>query len=332
MEQLKRVMMNCVNDNIVELSQLSTGFPGSVVLAPVTATALKGELVSVIGFNGIGKSTLLRTIAGIQKKISGGFSIDGKSSENMTLKDFAYKVGYVSTEPVTSGNMRVFDLVALGRYNYTNWLGNLTECDREVVLRSIERVGLKGFANRNIDEISDGERQRAMIARVLAQDTPLMIMDEPTAFLDIKNRNEIIHLMHSLTNLEGKTVIMSTHDLSAAISESDNIWLMSRDGIVQGAPEDLVLNGTFEEYFGGSSLKFSPSDGTFHTVRKVRGSFSVEGDDTGKEWVKRALRRIGLNTEEDDGATNTIMVTRQDGEIRAGTQKQGRCCKVHYRL
>lgn len=283
---------------LLSLINLDIGYHENVLISGIDASATRGELVAIIGHNGAGKSTLLRTIAGFHMKSGGEIRIGGRERSEMGRRELASRVGYVSTEQVNAPDMRVYDLVALGRFSYTNWMGSLTDNDHRIVCESIEKVGLSDFIYRNLGQLSDGEKQRAMIARALAQDTSLLIMDEPTAFLDIKNRFEIIHLLRSLVASGEKTVIMSTHDLQSALRESDKIWLISNGRIEEGAPEDMVLKGSFDEIFGDSDLKFRKSDGSFYPQKEETGEVCINGDGLFRLWTARAIRRLGFRIRE----------------------------------
>ena len=206
----------------------SSGKRAFAILPELNASACGGELIAVIGRNGIGKSTLLRTLIGLQPALGGKIIISGKDISDYSRIELARKIGYISTEIVRVSNMSVYDLVALGRFPHTNWIGNIDRNSREAITCAIRKAGMEGFEFRPVAELSDGERQRAMIARVLAQDAEIMIMDEPTAFLDIAGRYEIIKLAYDLTR-NGKTIIYSTHDLNPALNTVDKIWLMLKD-------------------------------------------------------------------------------------------------------
>lgn len=282
---------------ILSLDSLRIGYIAgkihNALLSPLNATASHGELIAVIGRNGIGKSTLLRTITGIQPSIEGNIYISGKKIEDYSRLELAQKVGFISTEIVKITNMTVYELVSLGRFPYTNWVGKIESSDHDIIMDSIEKTGMESLYDRNISELSDGERQRAMIARVLAQDTEIMIMDEPTAFLDIKSKYEIVHLMHDLALKRGKTIIFSTHDLSIAISQADKIWLTLNEKLVQGAPEDLMLQGAFDHLFDSSVVGFNSKDGSFSFRGEDRGVFYVEGSGSKRYWTERAVIRAG---------------------------------------
>jgi iron complex transport system ATP-binding protein len=287
---------------ILSFTDLEIGFISGnmrkILTPPLNASASVGELIALVGHNGVGKSTLLRTITGLQSPLGGSIYIKGKNLLEYDRMEIARNVGYISTETIRVGNMNVYDLVALGRFPHTNWLGKINETDHGIIADSIRKVGMHDFIDKYITELSDGERQRAMIARVLAQDTTLLVMDEPTAFLDIGNKFEIVHLMHTLTRRRGKTVIFSTHDLNTAINEADKIWLALDGGIIEGAPEDLIINGSFDSLFNDSRLKFNRADGSFVINKERRKSIFIEGDGLQRLWTEKALNRIGYYASE----------------------------------
>ncbi len=283
---------------ILSLSSLKIGYVSGknelVLLPPLDASADKGELIAVIGRNGIGKSTLLRTVAGLQKSLGGEILYDGKNISNFSLMELAQKVGYISTETVKVSNMRVYDLVALGRFPHTNWIGKIEPKDHEAIVDALEKTSMYSFRNRFVSELSDGERQKAMIARILAQDTGVMIMDEPTAFLDVGSKYEIFHLLNILSNNNNKTIIFSTHDLQMAISQSDIIWLILDDELVTGSPEDLMIAGAFEHLFDRSAVLFNSDDGTFSFRNDTKGNIYVEGAGNKRHWTEKAVERAGF--------------------------------------
>lgn len=261
----------------------------------INVNAHSGELIALVGSNGIGKSTLLRTLTGFQKSISGEILLNDRNLNSFSIKELARVMSFVSTEAIRVQNLRVWELLAMGRYPYTNFVGTLTEADNNIIKRAIQQVGLIGYEDRMIDQISDGERQRAMIARTLVQDTPLIILDEPTAFLDIRNRYEIIHLLHDFVKNENKTVLFSTHDLNISTSEVDKIWLMLDNKVVEGAPEDLILAGNFDQMFHSDKVYFNSESGDFMLRKNSLGNYLLKGSE-GKffNWTARAMQRIGL--------------------------------------
>lgn len=268
---------------------------GSLLLPPFTGSAGKGELIAVIGRNGIGKSTLLRTLAGLQPHLSGHLTVEGTDITTYSRKGLSSKVGYISTEIVRVSNMRVYDLVSLGRFPHTNWMGRVDAADREFITSALTMTGMTSFSERPVTELSDGERQRAMIAMVLAQDAGIMIMDEPTAFLDITGRYGIIHLLHKLTRERRKTIVFSTHDLLMAVRLSDKIWLMNDNGLVEGAPEDLMLAGSFNTLFDDSKVIFDPLKGTVSFRKPETGRISIKGEGAERYWTEQAVIRSGYS-------------------------------------
>lgn len=280
--------------NLLKIGYVS-GSSRTVLLPPLNASAKKGELIAVIGRNGIGKSTLLRTMTGLQEPLGGEIYYDGRGIRGYSRTDLARKVGYISTETVKATNMRVYDLVSLGRYPHTNWFGKISLIDHEKILDALEKTSMSAFRDRLISELSDGERQKTMIARILAQDTDIMVMDEPTAFLDIGSKYEIFHLLHQLSQKGKKTIIFSTHDLQMAISQSDKIWLIIDNQLREGAPEDLMIDGAFDHLFESSSLHFNSETGTFSFMEEEKGSFYIEGDGVEKHWTEEAVRRAGFS-------------------------------------
>ena len=268
---------------------------GSLLLPPLTGTAGRGELIAVIGRNGIGKSTLLRTLAGLQSHLSGHLIVEGTDIATYSRKGLSEKVGYISTEIVRVSNMRVYDLVSLGRFPHTNWMGRIDDTDRESISSALTMTGMTGFSERPVTELSDGERQRAMIAMVLAQDAGIMIMDEPTAFLDITGRYGIIHLLHELTRERRKTIVFSTHDLLMAVRLSDKIWLMNENGLVEGAPEDLMLGESFNTLFDDSKVIFDPVTGTVSFRKAETGRINIRGEGAERYWTEQAVNRAGFS-------------------------------------
>lgn len=282
----------------IELKQLSVGYQQQgetpvEVLKGVNLSAAPGEMVALIGSNGIGKSTLLRTLAGFQPWFNGDVLIKGRSLKTLNAGETARTMSFVSTEIVRVPNLTVFDMVAYGRFPYTNWIGMLTEEDRFIVSDAIRKVGLDGFERRPIMQISDGERQRAMIARALAQDTPVIILDEPTAYLDVSNKYEIFHLLQLLAFEKKKTVVLSTHDLNIALREVDKLWLIAPEGNYQGAPEDAVLKGWLNQLFRNEHIGFDEQEGEFFFKKDFRAKVKVEGQGMPLTWTLRALNRKG---------------------------------------
>jgi iron complex transport system ATP-binding protein len=301
---------------LVETFDLDIGYHshGKVnrVMSDISLRAGEGELVALIGRNGTGKSTLLRTLVALQPELGGRIEIRGKDLHHISSTVLPKTVSFTSTEPVAVRNIRVHEAVALGRFPYTNWIGALTPEDEKAVSKAMEVTGINALGGRRMDSISDGERQRTLIARSLAQDTSLLVMDEPTAFLDLPSRYSIVSLLRRLTREKGKSVIYSTHDLDTAINEADRIWLMTGEGIADGAPEDLILSGTIEKAFESPMLAFSSADGTFSFVRERRMSIALEGEGPGVRLTEKALNRCGYAI--DQKAVLKVKMIESEGE------------------
>ncbi|MCB2195991.1 MAG: ABC transporter ATP-binding protein [Bacteroidetes bacterium] len=307
-------------DNILKIHNLEIGYEvkrnkNNVLFTDINLTGNSGELIALVGKNGIGKSTLLRNIAGLQRAFQGEILYFDKPKDIYSRGEFARLISFVSTEILNVSNLRVFDLVSLGRFPHTNWLGKLKEKDISRSLQALDMVGMQDFKNKNVNEISDGERQRVMIARTLAQNTKMIVLDEPTAFLDLPNKYEIVHLLNSLSKNEHKTIIFSTHDLNIAIQEADKIWLMLDDKIVEGAPEDLILNDTFNHIFENSSLNFDKIKGDFRMKRKHTEKIGLIGEGSYYTWTKKALERLNFSVEKGNESIRHIKVYTEQEQV-----------------
>ena len=249
----------------IQIESLSTGYRNkknvTVVAHDINATILGGELTCLLGPNGAGKSTLLRTLSAFLPPVKGDISIMGRNLRDYTDKELAKTIGVVLTEKTDLRNMTVYDLIGLGRSPYTGFWGTLHEDDRRVVDEAIEMVGIGPLKDRMIQTLSDGERQKVMIAKALAQQTPVIFLDEPTAFLDFPSKVEIMQLLHVLSRTTGKTIFLSTHDLELALQIADTIWLMDRDkGVVIGTPDKLAKDGSLNSFFAQRDIKFDILD------------------------------------------------------------------------
>ena len=254
-----------------------------------------GELTCLLGPNGAGKSTLLKTLGGGRTLLDGELRLCGEPFGKYSETRRSRLVGVVLTDKVYAGGLRVHQLVALGRYPYTGFFGNLGAEDRRVVDWAMEAVGIAGKAGSYVAELSDGERQKAMIAKALAQQCPVILLDEPTAFLDIISRIEVMNLLHRLAREEHKAVLLSTHDVDQALLLADSLWLMSQqNGLLCGTTEDLVLNGSLNRFFSRGDVEFDPDNGRFRHCSGVGRTVSVEAaDDRLRLWARNALMRNG---------------------------------------
>ena len=289
-----------LHERALSCAGLSIGYRQNAKLTTVVAKNLDldlfhGEVVCLVGPNGAGKSTLLRTLTGLQHPIEGVVYVDGKDLKTLDIKARARRIGVVLTERINVGILPAFDLVSLGRHPHTDWTGRLTDEDISVVEWALEAVGASELSNRNVNELSDGELQKIMIARALAQEPTIIVLDEPTAFLDLPRRVEVMGLLKRLARSTDRAVLLSTHDLDLAIRASDRMWLMDSAGTVQsGAPEDLILQGGLEQVFASEGVAFDDEHGSFHLVSDTRGYVGLEGVGPAATWTRRALRRAGF--------------------------------------
>lgn len=297
--------------SILTTHNLSIGYSKKgktdIVQAELNLQLRSGELVCMIGPNGSGKSTLLRTLTGLQKPLTGNTTIDGKEISKLKQPEKALMIALVLTERVEIENATVYNLVSLGRHPHSNWWGNITDEEDTIIREAIEMVHLKHKMHQNINELSDGERQRAMIAKALAQDTPIIMLDEPTAHLDLPNRVEIMLLLHRLAHKTDKAILLSTHELDLALQAADRIWLISAEhGVECGVPEDLVFNGSFSRAFESKSYFFNAANGNFSMNYPMTKQVWVSGDKTRMYWTLRALARAGYMVVYDAGVQISV--------------------------
>lgn len=253
---------------MIRLNDLTIGYGHRILLQHASATIPAGELVALVGRNGTGKSTLLRAIAGFGERLGGEIRLDGHSLETLSPQQLATTVSFVTTERVRIPNLRCEDVVALGRAPYTNWIGRVQEQDKAIVERSLELVGMAAFAGKTMDRMSDGECQRILIARALAQDTPVILLDEPTAFLDLPNRYELATLLRRLAHDEGKCILFSTHDLDVALGLCDAVALIDTPDLHCLPASDMASSGHIERLFAGAGISFDPATLTIRLTKK----------------------------------------------------------------
>ena len=288
-----------MKQNTIHIKDLSIGYPGKgevkVVAGHITAGINSGELTCLLGANGIGKSTLLRTLSAFQPKLSGEIFIQGKEIEQYKDKELSMAISVVLTEKCEVRNMTVTELVGLGRTPYTGFWGTLDEDDKQIVERSISLVKIEKLADRMVHTLSDGERQKVMIAKALAQETPIIVLDEPTAFLDFPSKVEMMQLLHRLSRQTNKTIFLSTHDLELALQIADKIWLMDKmNGVIIGTPEDLSLNGSLSAFFALKGIIFDIETGLFRVDNEYITKLRLIGEGEGYAMVRKALQRNGI--------------------------------------
>ncbi len=247
--------------NTVELHHLSIGYrvknTWRVVAEDINASLEEGRMTCLIGPNGVGKSTLLRTLSAFQPKIGGEILLQGKDLSLYSEKELARLIGVVLTEKPDVQNMSVREIVGLGRSPYTGFWGTLNDDDWRAVDQALQQVGITDLARRMIQTLSDGERQKVMIAKALAQQTPVIYLDEPTAFLDYPSKVEMMRLLRHLSHTAGKTVFLSTHDLELALQIADTVWLLTADNQLHvGTPRELAANGMLGRFVAQKGIVF----------------------------------------------------------------------------
>lgn len=293
--------------DVLTASSLTIGYRGrstSVVAADLTLSLRAGELVCLMGANGVGKSTLLRTLVGMLPPLGGSVLLGGDAIADLSVEARAQRVAVVLTDVVDVGHMPVRTLVGLGRHPYTNWSGRLRDEDVEKVEWALEAVDAGVLRDRYVDQLSDGERQRVMIARALAQDPDVIVLDEPTAFLDLPRRLEIFRALRSLAHDQGRAVLVTTHDLDLAMRLADRLWLFQKDGgLCSGLPEALAMNGSIEGLFSNSeTIVYDSLEGAFELVPTFVPDVCVSGEGLVSEWTRRLVRRLGFGLVSREGA------------------------------
>ena len=252
---------------MIELRNIRLAFASRTLMADVSARFRRGEMVALLGRNGTGKSTLLRAIASLGEVQGGDIVIDGVPLARLSARELARKVAFVNTERIDVDALTVHDLVAVGRSPYTDWTGRLRSDDELAVERAMHIAGVAAMGSRMVDTLSDGECQRVMIARALAQDTPIILLDEPTAFLDLPNRYELCSLLQRLAHDEGKCVVFSTHELDIALSLADSIALVDTPALRHLPTVEMVNSGNIERLFDSDYVSF---DAATHSIKLHR--------------------------------------------------------------
>lgn len=242
---------------MLHLQTLHTGYANRIVGECLNGHLPEATVTALIGVNGAGKSTLLRTLMGELPAKAGKVVLNGKDAATYTLKERARMMSVVLTHRVEVDSIPVREVVALGRLPYTPLFGALSETDMDLVDAAMERLALKSMAHRPIGTLSDGERQRVMIAKALAQETPLILLDEPTAFLDYPTKVDLLMQLKELARTHRKTILLSTHDLDLALKLVDRLWLLTPEGLTEGTPQEFAQNGKIDQVFSSPALKFS---------------------------------------------------------------------------
>ena len=247
---------------MIELRHLTVGYERKAVLSDISHTLSPGRMVCLLGANGVGKSTILRTLAGFLPPLSGSVLIDGRDLTTFSLPQLSKAVSVVLTERIDVPYMKVIDLVGMGRSPSTGFFGTLTSEDEGIVAEAIEMVGIESLSERTVDTLSDGERQKALLAKALAQQTPIILLDEPTAFLDFHAKVSTLRLMLRLAHETGKTIFLSTHDVEMAIQLSDALWIVQDGRIKAGTTAELTADGTLPLFLQAEGVTYDTKEQT----------------------------------------------------------------------
>ena len=287
--------------SVVRTEGLSVGYRGRraarVVLDGLDLDLTAGQLTCLLGANGSGKSTLLRTLAGMQPALSGRVLLAGDDIGRVDARERARRVAVVLTDRVDAGGLTGADLVALGRHPHTGWSGRLGPADREAVAWALDATRATALARRPLSELSDGERQRLLVARALAQRPAVLALDEPVAFVDVPRRVELLRLLRHLARSWDLAVLLTTHDVDLALRNADVLWLLQPGDpatLAAGGPEDLVLAGALGRAFPADDVAFAPERGTFVSLGPPIATGIVRGSGAAALWAQRALERQGV--------------------------------------
>ena len=290
-----------MQDSVIRLQNLSIGYQTSrkrkVVASPLNASLNKGEMTCLLGANGTGKSTLMRTICNFIPALNGNILLNDKLISKLSELDLARQISVVLTDKISIPNATLFELVAFGRSPFTGFLGKLTAEDKAIVNQSIERCGIAHKKHDLISSLSDGERQKATIAKALAQNTPYILLDEPTAFLDLPAKVEIMQLLRTLAS-SGKSILMSTHDLDLALQMADRLWIINQEKLIVGSPEDLILENAFQDIFSKGGIIFDNKTGLFKIDYQYSKTFKVKGHGFKYVLLRRAFSRKSISLEQ----------------------------------
>ena len=270
----------------------------TTLLRDINVTVRRGQMTALLGRNGAGKSTLLRALTCFTQPLKGNVELaeSGASLHDLSYGERSRLVGLVTTERLFAGALTVQEMVELGRQPYTGVLGRLGRRDRDIVDEAIMQSGIAHKRYEMIASLSDGERQKVMIAKALAQRTPLIVLDEPTAFLDVESRMEVMTLLHRLAHDEGKAIVLSTHDIAQALMLADRLWVITRDNeLVEGDTEALVLDGTMNRVFDTENLSFNAAIGDYEARVKTSRTVVLDcPDDTLRYATTTLLLRHGI--------------------------------------
>ncbi len=260
-------MPEIIEHTVLKTTNLSVGYPSKtenrIIADKINVNLKKGKLTCLLGKNGVGKSTLLRTLSKMQPRLGGSVELENRNIDDYARNDLAKKISLVLTERIPTSNLTVFELIALGRQPYTNWIGKLNQEDIQQIHLAIEQSHLKNLVDQRCDELSDGQLQRAMICRALAQNTDIIILDEPTAHLDIQHKIETFKLLSNIARKLNRSILISTHEIQLATQMADELWLMTNNKIITGQPKVLIDSDKINLLFDSNSIIFDKESNQF---------------------------------------------------------------------
>lgn len=317
---------------ILTTHNLAVGYRGrrgstTTVLSGLDLRLERGRMTALLGRNGAGKSTLLRALTGTDRPLEGGIEIDGRDMRDCGKHELAKLLGLVSTDRVAVGGLTVREVVSMGRQPHTGFWGRLGAADRDVVDEAMTDVGITAKAEAFVAQLSDGERQKVMIAKALAQQTPIIVLDEPTAFLDVASRVEVMKLLHSLARDRHKAVLLSSHDISQSLLLADDLWVVCGDGnVVTGSTETVVMEtDAMSRMFGSRSLEFSATMCDFEPRLDAEAAVRLEcGDEALRSCLRNFMLRNGMAVADDAALMVSALSLKQIavGEDVCGSTEQ----------
>ncbi|MAE86876.1 MAG: ATP-binding protein [Flammeovirgaceae bacterium] len=306
---------------VLEVKNLCIGYENKgqtkVIQKDINLSLERGQIISLMGQNGVGKTTFIKTISGLLDQLSGEIVYNGKSITRLSKLELARQLSVVLTEKPYSQNLSVLELIAIGRHPYSGWMGTLSEHDKKIIDWAISETHINYLANRKIYELSDGQLQKVMIARALAQETDIILLDEPAAHLDLYNKIEVMVLLRDIAR-KGKAILISTHDMQVSTQLSDKLWLFNfNQSVIQGSPEDLILDGTLEKTLYLQDYGYDMIHGTVDLAQNGI-EIHVSGNENEVYWTEQALKRNGYRLTSE--AEVSVTVKNRNWQLIVGQQ------------
>ncbi len=281
------------NSVIVESKNLSIGYGSKVIYSNLNLNLEKGEVICLLGQNGVGKSTLLRTLSGLIEPLAGEISIDGKLLSLFSKSELAKIISIVTTEKLSAAGLTVLDILMAGRYPHQPWLNSPNEEDFRSIQNAITQTNIEYLLDMKLHELSDGQRQKVMIARAIVQDGNLIFLDEPTIHLDLTNRVEVMKLLRDIATNHNKSLLISTHELNLAMQFADKLWLMDFSApIISGTPEDLAISDDLSKIFHHQDFDYDLITSKVTVPGNLSNNLQIQASDELKFWITNALDRI----------------------------------------